>query len=57
MLIMELCEGGELFKRIAKGQLQPDEAARVTRQLLEALAYVHSKDVVHRDVKPENILF
>jgi calcium/calmodulin-dependent protein kinase I len=54
---MELCEGGELFKRIAKGQITPGEAARVTRQLLEALAYIHSKDIVHRDIKPENILF
>lgn len=54
---MELCEGGELFKRIAKSQISVIEAARITKQLLEALAYIHSKDVVHRDIKPENILF
>lgn len=34
VLIMELCEGGELFKRIAKGQITGGEACRVTKQLL-----------------------
>ena len=57
MLIMELCEGGELFKRIAKNQISRAEAARVIKQLLEALTYIHSKHIVHRDIKPENMLF
>ena len=56
ILIMELCEGGELFQRIAKKKVTLDKIPKIMRQLLEVLAYTHSKGVVHRDIKPENIL-
>ena len=56
ILIMELCEGGELFQRIAKKKVTLEKIPKIMRQLLEVLAYTHSKGVVHRDIKPENIL-
>jgi len=39
-----------------KGAFLEEEAASVIRGLLSGLSHVHSKDYVHRDVKPENIL-
>ncbi|CAI5985502.1 unnamed protein product [Closterium sp. NIES-65] len=56
-LIMELCPGGDLFERIkSRAQLSEPEAASIVRQLLEALIHSHSLGILHRDVKPENIL-
>mmetsp|Transcript_17118 Transcript_17118/g.44039 ORF Transcript_17118/g.44039 Transcript_17118/m.44039 type:complete len:406 (-) Transcript_17118:141-1358(-) len=56
-LVMELCEGGELYDRIQQKQYYPEhEAKTTTRNLFEALAYVHGKGIMHRDLKPENIL-
>ena len=50
--------GGDLYSYIEHkgGSLHETEAAVVIRQLLEALKYIHGKDIVHRDVKPDNIL-
>jgi tRNA A-37 threonylcarbamoyl transferase component Bud32 len=38
-------------------QLSVDEAMRITREIADALSYVHEHGIVHRDIKPENILF
>jgi calcium/calmodulin-dependent protein kinase I len=56
-LIMPLCEGGTLATKLAEGPLPDREAARVINSVLRALAHVHSQNILHRDVKPENILY
>ena len=54
---MAYVEGATLAQRIAaRGPLPPAEAGRILREVAWALAYAHEKGVVHRDVKPENIL-
>jgi len=59
-LVMELCHGGELYDRLEE---QPDyhyteeECAYLVKQMLSALRYLHSKGIVHRDMKLENFLF
>mmetsp|Transcript_64417 Transcript_64417/g.153667 ORF Transcript_64417/g.153667 Transcript_64417/m.153667 type:complete len:319 (-) Transcript_64417:37-993(-) len=56
-IVMELCEGGELYDRIQQKQFYPEQEAKVCiRHLLEAVAVVHNKGIMHRDLKPENIL-
>ena len=54
---MELCRGGDLFDRLtARGTLSEPTGARLCKALVEVLLHCHSHGVVHRDVKPENIL-
>ncbi|MGC8724737.1 MAG: serine/threonine-protein kinase, partial [Acidobacteriota bacterium] len=56
-LAMEYLPGGSLAERLAKeGPLPPDQVEEVTLHTLEALCYLHAHDIVHRDVKPSNIL-
>lgn len=55
---MAYCEGGSLAQRLtSSGALTLDEAARIARQVASALAAAHAHGVVHRDVKPANVLF
>ncbi|CDY40789.1 BnaC02g41580D [Brassica napus] len=57
-LVMELCEGGELFERIAKkGHHSEREAAKLTKTIVAVVEACHSLGVMHRDLKPENFLF
>lgn len=56
-LVTELCDGKELFDEItSRKKFSELEAAIVTKQILQAMAYCHEKNVAHRDLKPENIL-
>ena len=61
-LIMEECTGGEFFDRLAKKAKQnkmytESDAARIFKQIAQAVNYLHAHGVCHRDLKPENILF
>jgi tRNA A-37 threonylcarbamoyl transferase component Bud32 len=55
-LVMELVPGADLADRLELGALVPDHARRVAADVAEALAILHSRNMVHRDVKPANIL-
>lgn len=46
---------GTLAERLANGPLPPSEVVRVATDLLEGLARVHDREIVHRDVKPSNV--
>ena len=55
-LIMEYCEGGELFDKIVKSNLTEIQCAYIMYQILSAVNYCHKMKIIHRDLKPENIL-
>lgn len=58
MLVLELLEGGTLGQRIeARGKLTPLEMIDLGIDMAEALAKLHSTDILHRDLKPSNIGF
>ena len=55
-LVMEYVDGLELSKLVARGPLKVPEAIRVTKELLSAVEFAHNKGIVHRDIKPDNIM-
>jgi len=55
--VMSYVEGETLGERLrSRGPLPPAEAARVMREVAWALAYAHGRGIVHRDIKPDNIM-
>jgi serine/threonine protein kinase len=53
--VMAYLEGETLAERLAKGRLPAAEAVQLCRDLLDALEAAHGRDVVHRDIKPDNV--
>ncbi len=55
-LVTDLVEGESLRQRLFDGPLEAREAARIVRDLADAMAAVHAKGILHRDIKPDNVL-
>ncbi|XP_028405564.1 testis-specific serine/threonine-protein kinase 3-like [Dendronephthya gigantea] len=56
-LVMDMADNGDLLEYIrSKGALSEDKARDFFRQLIDATAYMHDRDIVHRDLKCENLL-
>ena len=55
-LVMECIDGGSLADRIEKGRMPPAEVGRILREVASALDYAHKRGVIHRDIKPHNVL-
>lgn len=56
-LVTELCTGGQLWERVEAGRFSEAQAARIIREIMQLLAQAHSRNIVIRDIKPDNLLF
>lgn len=55
-LVMELLDGELLSEMLRRGPIEPGLALDIARQLLDALRVAHAEGVVHRDIKPHNVM-
>ncbi|CAF0705929.1 unnamed protein product [Brachionus calyciflorus] len=57
ILVLELVKGGELFEFISeKDHLSESDAAKFITQILEGVSHFHARNIVHLDLKPENVM-
>ncbi|KAI2613979.1 calcium/calmodulin-dependent protein kinase 1 [Hypoxylon fragiforme] len=57
-IVTQLATGGELFDRICEqGKFTEKDASQTIKQVLDAVNFLHHRNVVHRDLKPENLLY
>jgi DNA-binding response OmpR family regulator len=56
-LVMEFFEGGDLSKRLGGKPMPAAEALKLFRELMFALGDIHEKGILHRDLKPQNLMF
>jgi calcium-dependent protein kinase len=56
-IVMQYCSGGTLYSRISGKKVTEKKAAKLIKQVIEALFYLQAKGICHRDIKPENFLF
>jgi eukaryotic-like serine/threonine-protein kinase len=56
-LVMEFFEGGDLSKRLGAKPMPAQEALQLFRELMFALGDIHEKGILHRDLKPQNLMF
>jgi tetratricopeptide (TPR) repeat protein len=55
-IALEFVDGETLAERLKRGPLAPAEACRIAREVADALVHAHSRGVLHRDIKPGNIM-
>jgi eukaryotic-like serine/threonine-protein kinase len=56
-LVMEFFDGGDLNKRLNGRALAPQETLQIFRELMFALGDIHEQGILHRDLKPQNLMF
>jgi eukaryotic-like serine/threonine-protein kinase len=56
LIVMEYVQGEPLSRMLRRGPLRPEEVASMVRDLGDALDHAHAQGVIHRDVKPGNVL-
>jgi serine/threonine protein kinase len=56
-LVMEFFDGGDLNKRLDNKALPPEECLQIFRELMFALGDIHEQGILHRDLKPQNLMF
>jgi len=56
-MVMEFFDGGDLSKRLGGKPMQAEEALRIFRELMFALGDIHEQGILHRDLKPQNLMF
>lgn len=56
-IVMRWMRGGSLRSRIRQGTISPEQCTLIVDQISKALHLAHNREIIHRDVKPDNILF